>query len=173
MIVDVQNDFISGSLAISNCPAGQNGEEVSLDKVDPQNIGCLLKRWPLFDESSAIFRHFERSVTWHFEKSPAEHKQKAFFLFPSRRKLILCRNGANESAVSSSCSDIRILGYMPDNGMWRRRCFIQCPRVIVMMACGRPNSFSSFSRWSLVASSSVTLIHFLLRLCPGHAKSCD
>ena len=28
IIVDVQNDFISGTLAISNCPAGQNGEEV-------------------------------------------------------------------------------------------------------------------------------------------------
>ena len=29
IVVDVQNDFISGSLAISNCPAGQNGEDVS------------------------------------------------------------------------------------------------------------------------------------------------
>ena len=28
IIVDVQNDFISGSLAISNCPARHNGEEV-------------------------------------------------------------------------------------------------------------------------------------------------
>ena len=28
IVVDVQNDFISGSLAISNCPAGHNGEEV-------------------------------------------------------------------------------------------------------------------------------------------------
>ena len=28
VIVDVQNDFISGSLAIINCPAGQNGEDV-------------------------------------------------------------------------------------------------------------------------------------------------
>ena len=28
IIVDVQNDFISGSLAISTCPAKQNGEEV-------------------------------------------------------------------------------------------------------------------------------------------------
>ena len=27
-MVDVQNDFISGSLAIKNCPAGQDGEEV-------------------------------------------------------------------------------------------------------------------------------------------------
>ena len=28
MLVDVQNDFISGSLSISDCPAGHNGEEV-------------------------------------------------------------------------------------------------------------------------------------------------
>lgn len=28
LVIDVQNDFISGSLAITNCPAGQNGEEV-------------------------------------------------------------------------------------------------------------------------------------------------
>jgi len=28
IVVDVQNDFISGSLAISNCPAGHDGEEV-------------------------------------------------------------------------------------------------------------------------------------------------
>ena len=32
-MVDVQNDFISGSLAISNCPAGQNGEDVSFEKL--------------------------------------------------------------------------------------------------------------------------------------------
>ena len=30
IVVDVQNDFISGSLAISNCPAKHDGEEVSL-----------------------------------------------------------------------------------------------------------------------------------------------
>ena len=28
VIVDVQNDFISGSLAIINCPAKQDGEDV-------------------------------------------------------------------------------------------------------------------------------------------------
>ena len=29
IVVDVQNDFITGSLAISNCPAGHDGLEVS------------------------------------------------------------------------------------------------------------------------------------------------
>ena len=39
IVVDVQNDFISGSLAISSCPAGHNGEDVvapinhMLDKI--------------------------------------------------------------------------------------------------------------------------------------------
>ena len=28
LVIDVQNDFISGSLAITGCPAGQDGEEV-------------------------------------------------------------------------------------------------------------------------------------------------
>ena len=30
VVVDVQNDFISGSLAIINCPAGQDGKDVSI-----------------------------------------------------------------------------------------------------------------------------------------------
>ena len=33
IVVDVQNDFISGSLAISNCPAGHDGLEVSLTSL--------------------------------------------------------------------------------------------------------------------------------------------
>ncbi len=28
MIVDVQNDFISGTLALKNCPSGHNAEEI-------------------------------------------------------------------------------------------------------------------------------------------------
>jgi hypothetical protein len=38
LIIDVQNDFISGSLAISNCVAGQDGEEVN--NWD-QNLLCV------------------------------------------------------------------------------------------------------------------------------------
>ncbi len=37
IVVDVQNDFISGTLAISNCPAGQNGEEVRTERCCPEN----------------------------------------------------------------------------------------------------------------------------------------
>ena len=28
LLVDIQNDFISGSLALKNCPAGEDGEDV-------------------------------------------------------------------------------------------------------------------------------------------------
>ena len=58
IVVDVQNDFISGSLAISNCPAGHNGEEVcvifmsckawSLKKVEtdlPEELDMVTHLW--------------------------------------------------------------------------------------------------------------------------------
>ena len=38
IIVDVQNDFISGSLSISDCPAKHNGEEVRKIKVYKQYL---------------------------------------------------------------------------------------------------------------------------------------
>ena len=55
LVVDVQNDFISGTLSISNCPAGQNGEDV----VAP--INKMIDNVP-FDE-------FFYSLDWH----PADH----------------------------------------------------------------------------------------------------
>lgn len=55
IVVDVQNDFISGSLAISNCPAQHNGEEV----VPP--INKLVETVP--------FDAFYYSLDWH----PADH----------------------------------------------------------------------------------------------------
>ena len=59
VIVDVQNDFISGSLAIKNCPAGQNGEEVVppinrlLDTV-PFTMHCYSLDWHPADHISFI-----------------------------------------------------------------------------------------------------------------------
>ena len=57
--MDVQNDFISGSLAIKNCPAGQNGEEVVppinrlLDTV-PFTMHCYSLDWHPSDHISFI-----------------------------------------------------------------------------------------------------------------------
>jgi len=57
IVVDVQNDFISGSLSISNCPAGHNGEEVvnpinyMLDTV-PFTMCCYSLDWHPTDHVS-------------------------------------------------------------------------------------------------------------------------
>ena len=59
IIVDVQNDFISGSLAISNCPARQAGEAVvgpinrMLDTV-PFSLHCYSMDWHPSDHVSFI-----------------------------------------------------------------------------------------------------------------------
>ncbi|TRY73869.1 hypothetical protein TCAL_05063 [Tigriopus californicus] len=55
IVVDVQNDFIDGSLSISNCPAGQHGVEV----IDP--INKLLDTVP--------FDVYCYSLDWH----PSDH----------------------------------------------------------------------------------------------------
>merc|ERR1712214_145106 len=55
LVVDVQNDFISGSLAIVNCPAGEKGEEV----VEPIN--------KMID--TVKFNEVAYSLDWH----PANH----------------------------------------------------------------------------------------------------
>ncbi|XP_053651331.1 uncharacterized protein Naam isoform X1 [Cherax quadricarinatus] len=41
VVVDVQNDFISGSLAISNCPAGQQGEEIPEGQTGAQDAAGI------------------------------------------------------------------------------------------------------------------------------------
>merc|ERR1719187_218326 len=57
IIVDVQNDFITGSLSISNCPAGHNGEDVvapinhMLDKI-PFTMICYSLDWHPTDHVS-------------------------------------------------------------------------------------------------------------------------
>ncbi|UYV67746.1 hypothetical protein LAZ67_5001866, partial [Cordylochernes scorpioides] len=53
VVVDVQNDFISGSLAISDCPAGQDGAEV---------VPVINK---MLEE--AAFNHVVYSLDWHPE----------------------------------------------------------------------------------------------------------
>lgn len=57
LVVDVQNDFISGSLNISNCSAQQNGIEVSAQSNTLLHrygqIGCLF-----FPISCLLFQRF-------------------------------------------------------------------------------------------------------------------
>lgn len=85
VIVDVQNDFISGSLAIVNCPAGQNGEEVVapinrlIDTV-PFDMYCYSLDWHPQDHVSFV-------DTVHMRKLHADSKvggvcRKFLFLSP-------------------------------------------------------------------------------------------
>lgn len=59
IVVDVQNDFIDGSLSISNCPAGQHGVEVIepinklLDTV-PFDVYCYSLDWHPSDHLSFV-----------------------------------------------------------------------------------------------------------------------
>lgn len=59
IIVDVQNDFISGTLSVSNCPAGQHGEEVVapinrlIDTV-PFDLHCYSLDWHPSDHVSFV-----------------------------------------------------------------------------------------------------------------------
>ena len=44
LVIDVQNDFISGSLAITNCPAKQDGEEVRTNPWQKRLSQTMLTR---------------------------------------------------------------------------------------------------------------------------------
>jgi len=59
LVIDVQNDFISGSLAITNCPAKQDGEEVvqpinKLIETTPFDIICYSLDWHPQDHISFV-----------------------------------------------------------------------------------------------------------------------
>ena len=64
IIVDVQNDFISGTLSISNCPAGQNGEEVrhcsnfSYAGIINMGFDIFVILWRLLASSCTRVTHF-------------------------------------------------------------------------------------------------------------------
>ena len=97
MIVDVQNDFISGSLAIKNCPAGQNGEEVVppintlLDTV-PFTMHCYSLDWHPSDHVSFIDNIQMRTLAPDSavqDPSKAELYQTVVFTGPPRTEQVL------------------------------------------------------------------------------------
>jgi len=79
LVIDVQNDFISGSLAVVNCPAGEKGEEVvapinkMIDTV-PFNVLTYSLDWHPSDHLS-----FDDNVTLRklHESSPIQDATKA------------------------------------------------------------------------------------------------
>lgn len=80
VVVDVQNDFISGSLAISNCPAKQNGEEVCrkwqyFNMLCYSKITCMFLRYCMLKVVEPINKLLDSvefdgvfySLDWHPE----------------------------------------------------------------------------------------------------------
>lgn len=107
IIVDVQNDFITGSLAIYRCPAGQRGEEVI----------------PIINEmiKTITFNLIVYSYDWH----PNDHI--SFYENYHKRKIIE-RNGA-VIEDDSSLDDVQLLETVTFEGppmtvqkLWPRHC---------------------------------------------------
>ncbi|KAK7081509.1 hypothetical protein SK128_021369, partial [Halocaridina rubra] len=104
LVVDVQNDFITGSLSISNCPAGQNGEEV----ISPINR--------LLDE--VRFDMVVYSLDWH----PEDHV--SFIDNVSKRPLHeTCKTTSDEVQVYDTVIfDVKNDGTPMEQKLWPRHC---------------------------------------------------
>lgn len=81
LVVDVQNDFISGSLNISNCSAQQNGLEVSgtSESVDCWVIDSKLKR--TLKKISSYNQHSSIDFTSCHKLTGCNHSDRIQFLF--------------------------------------------------------------------------------------------
>lgn len=104
LVVDVQNDFITGSLAISNCPAGQNGEEV---------IGPINR---LLDE--VRFDMVVYSLDWHPEGHVSFIDNISKFPFHKT-----CKVSSNEvQAYDTVVFDVNQDGTATEQKLWPRHC---------------------------------------------------
>lgn len=79
IIVDVQNDFISGSLAISGCPAGHRGEEVvpvinRLIQSVPFDLIVYSLDWHLADHIS-FFENYNKRKIIHEDGTGLTHDE--------------------------------------------------------------------------------------------------
>ncbi|XP_069190734.1 nicotinamidase isoform X2 [Procambarus clarkii] len=104
VVVDVQNDFISGSLAISSCPAGQHGEEV----IPPINR--------LLEENR--FDMVVYSLDWH----PANHVS---FIDNVHERLIheSCKITSDDAEVYDTVIfDVHGDGTPMEQKLWPRHC---------------------------------------------------
>ncbi|KAK8739242.1 hypothetical protein OTU49_003543 [Cherax quadricarinatus] len=104
VVVDVQNDFISGSLAISNCPAGQQGEEV----IPPINRVLEENRFDM-----VVY-----SLDWH----PENHVS---FIDNVHQRLLheSCKITSDEAKVYDTVIfDIRGDGKQMEQKLWPRHC---------------------------------------------------
>ncbi|XP_073253425.1 nicotinamidase-like [Porites lutea] len=101
LIVDVQNDFISGSLALKNCPAGEDGEEVV------SVIQELL--------SKKMFSVVAYSFDWH----PSDHCS-----FVDNVSLYPLHSSSQVTAEKAKVFDVVVYDKIPiiDQVLWPRHC---------------------------------------------------
>lgn len=101
LIVDVQNDFISGSLALKNCPAGEDGEEVV------SVIQELL--------SKKMFSVVAYSFDWH----PSDHCS-----FVDNVSLYPLHSSSQVTAAKAKVFDVVVYDKIPiiDQVLWPRHC---------------------------------------------------
>ena len=79
VVVDVQNDFISGTLAIHNCPAGHRGEEVvpvinRLIQTVPFDLVVYSYDWHPNDHIS-FYENYNKRRLIHEDGSPLTHEE--------------------------------------------------------------------------------------------------
>ncbi|XP_076046627.1 nicotinamide amidase isoform X2 [Oratosquilla oratoria] len=102
IVVDVQNDFITGSLAISNCPAGHNGEEVI----------PIINRL----EEEVPFHVIVYSLDWH----PADHVS---FIDNVRMRPMHKTSKSEEAQVYDTVVfDVKRDGTPTTQMLWPRHC---------------------------------------------------
>ena len=90
VVVDVQNDFISGSLAIINCPAAQNGEDVS--EGISLNIQCIFlaarcsalqSGQRTLHRSGSSIKHFKENTLGSFNRGVVYRESSYKICLPS------------------------------------------------------------------------------------------
>ena len=132
LIVDVQNDFITGSLALKHCPAGEDGEEVV----------------PIIQD--LLLRNLFSIVGYTFDWHPPNHCSfiDNVSLYP------LHSSSPVQNAENAKVFDVVIYDKTPliDQVLWPRHCQMDSwgaelhkeVKVLTVFVCG------NFSMWSYV-----------------------
>eukprot|EP00095_Tigriopus_kingsejongensis_P008851 maker-scaffold15_size728074-snap-gene-3.15 protein:Tk08851 transcript:maker-scaffold15_size728074-snap-gene-3.15-mRNA-1 annotation:"pyrazinamidase nicotinamidase" len=128
VVVDVQNDFISGNLSISECPAGHHGEEViepinKLSDSVPFDVFCYSLDWHPSDHLSFVDNVHKGVI---HETSPIQDASKTavydtvVFTGPPMTEMTLWpRHCVQESWGAEFHKDLKVLeqGYVVHKGI--------------------------------------------------------
>ncbi|CAB4057732.1 unnamed protein product [Lepeophtheirus salmonis] len=122
LIVDVQNDFISGSLSIAECPAGENGEEVvapinKLIDTVPFDMICYSLDWHPLDHISFVENVHTRKLASDSKiKDPNKASVREVVIFegpPKTEQILWPAHCVQESWGSELHKDLKV----PENAI--------------------------------------------------------